>query len=67
MNAEIKITEKKMNFLKKDTVVKTDKMDELKEMGVISDKCNCSIYSMATVAGGILLAVGAVIFSLIAM
>lgn len=67
MNAEIKITEKEMSFFRKDTEKKMDKMDELKEMGVISDKCNCSVYSMVTVAGGILLAVGTVIFSLIAM
>ena len=42
-------------------------MDEMKRLGVVSEKCNCSVYSMATVAGGILLAIGTVIYSLIAM
>ena len=34
------------------------------DMGV-ADGCNCSVYSMATVAGGILLAIGTVIYSVI--
>lgn len=65
MNAEINFTREQMNFnaQKKESV----RMDDLKEMGIVSDKCNCSVYSMATVAGGILLAVGTVIYSLIAM
>ena len=41
--------------------------EEIKEMGVVSENCNCSVYSMITVAGGILLAVGTVIYSLISM
>jgi len=41
--------------------------DQLKEKGIVSENCNCSVYSMITVAGGILLAVGTVIYSLIAM
>ena len=41
--------------------------DENKEMGIVSDNCSCSVYSMLTVAGGILLAIGTVIYSLIVM
>ena len=38
-----------------------------KELGLVSENCNCSIYSMLTVAGGILLAIGTVIYSAIVM
>ena len=41
--------------------------DQLKEQGIVSENCNCSVYSMITVAGGVLLALGTVIYSLIAM
>ena len=37
------------------------------ELGLVSENCNCSIYSMLTVAGGILLAIGTVIYSAIVM
>lgn len=40
--------------------------NENKDMGV-AENCNCSVYSMFTVAGGILLAIGTVIYSIIAM
>ena len=65
MNAEMNFTRNQINFKaqKKESAT----MDDLKEMGIVSDKCNCSVYSMATVAGGILLAIGTVIYSLIAM
>ena len=43
------------------------KRNELKEQGIVSENCNCSAYSMITVAGGILLAIGTVVYSLIAM
>lgn len=43
------------------------KRDENKENGIVSEDCNCSVYSMLTIAGGILLAVGTVVYSLIAM
>ena len=35
------------------------------ENKLVSDDCNCSVYSMLTVAGGLLLAIGTVIYSLI--
>ena len=37
------------------------------ELGLVSENCNCSIYSMITVAGGILLAIGTIIYSAIVM
>jgi hypothetical protein len=37
------------------------------ELGLVSENCNCSVYSMLTVAGGILLAIGTVIYSAIVM
>ena len=54
MNAE-------MNFEKK-TIV-----EENKELGLVSEKCNCSVFSMATVVGGVLMAIGAVVYALITM
>ena len=44
-----------------------NRRDENKELGLVSENCNCSVYSMFTVAGGILLAIGTVIYSIIAM
>ncbi len=41
--------------------------DQLKEKGILSENCNCSVYSMITVVAGVLLAVGTVIYSVIAM
>jgi len=70
MNAQINLTKKEMNrinemnFSKKET---EDVMDEMKKMNVVAEDCNCSVWSMGTVAMGILLAVGAVVYSLIAM
>lgn len=43
------------------------KRNEIKELGLVSENCNCSIYSMITVAGGILLAIGTVVYSFIAL
>lgn len=40
--------------------------EQKKEMGV-AENCNVSVYSLLTFAGGILLAIGAVVYSLIAM
>ena len=42
------------------------KRNEIREEGLVSENCNCSVYSMLTVAGGILLAIGTVIYSVIA-
>lgn len=70
MNAEMKMTEKEMKIFRKDTAEKMKKIDtveEMKKAGVISEDCRCSVYSMATVAVGTLLAIGTVIFSLITM
>lgn len=50
MNAE-------MNFERKSI------MEENKEMGIVSDKCNCSVFSMATVVLGVLMAIGAVVYA----
>ena len=54
MNAE-------MNFERK-TIV-----DETKEQGLVSENCNCSIFTMSTVVCGVLLAVGAVAYALFTM
>ena len=64
MNAQINLTRKEMNFVKKET---GSVMEEMKEMNVVAEDCNCSGYSLATVAAGVLLAIGAVVYSLIAM
>ena len=54
MNAE-------MNFERK-TIV-----DETQEQGLVSENCNCSIFTMSTVVCGVLLAVGAVAYALFTM
>lgn len=41
--------------------------EQLKEKGIVSENCNCSVYSMITVVAGVLLAAGAVVYSLFAM
>lgn len=51
MNAE-------MNFERK-TI-----MEENKEMGIVSENCNCSVFSMATVAAGVLMVIGAVVYAI---
>ncbi len=75
MNAEMNFTRNGMNFTcdpenfecKSDAHQGHAGMDELRKMGVLSDKCNCSVYTMLSVAGGVLFAIGTVIYSLIAM
>ena len=68
MNAEVKINRNEFIFNGEETVnVMEDKMDKMKQMGVVSDKCNCSVYSMATVGTGVLLAIGTIIYSIITM
>ena len=66
MNAQMNFSNIGINYLREESVEKMNGMDKMKEMGVVSEKCNCSGYSMATVAGGVLLAIGTVIYSLIA-
>ena len=61
MNAEMNFD----RFDKYDRVQRIEK-DEAQDMGV-SENCNFSVYSMLTVAGGVLMAIGAVVYSLIAM
>ena len=61
MNAQMNIgtvsdMDMKMNFTN----------EEKKEMG-IAENCNVPVYSLMTVAGGILLAIGTVVYSLIAL
>ena len=64
MNAEMNFTGREINVMGKE---RGNLMEEMKEKKVVSDECNCSVFSMATVAGGVLLAIGTVIYSLIAM
>ena len=35
------------------------------EMGIACDKCNCSVYTMASVIGCVLLCVGIVVYALL--
>ncbi len=72
MNAEMKFTEKRFDFARTEGAEKNAErrnvsMDELREMGVIAEDCHCSLFTMLSVAGGILMAVGTVVYSLIAM
>jgi hypothetical protein len=65
MNAEMKFNRGEFIFDENKTLrAKENIMDEMKQMGVVSEKCNCSVYSMATVASGVLLAIGTIIYSL---
>lgn len=64
MNAEMNFTKGEINLMGKE---RGNVMDEMKEMKVVAENCNCSFYSLATVAGGVLLAIGTVIYSLITM
>lgn len=41
--------------------------NNIEEQRLVAENCNCSVYSLLTVAGGILLAIGTVIYSVIAM
>ena len=67
MNAEMRFTRNEINFFGEERAENMDNMEKMKELGVVSEKCNCSVYSMATVVGGVLLAIGSVIYSLIIM
>ena len=63
MNAEMNF---EMNFARnnreeRENVKKNDNAN------IVAENCNCSVYSMVTVVGGVLMAIGAVIYSLIAM
>ncbi len=72
MNAEMNFNANRISFAKGDRegneCRKASKptMEEMKQMGVISDKCNCSVFTMISVAGGVLFAIGSVVYSLIA-
>lgn len=67
MNAEIRFDSNNVKFSREENAEKMNDMQEMKDMGLVSEKCNCSVYSMVTVAGGVLMAIGTVIYSLIAM
>lgn len=41
--------------------------NQTEETRLVSENCNCSAYSLITVAGGILLAIGTVLYSVITM
>jgi hypothetical protein len=43
----------------------TCNMDEMKEMGVISEKCNCSGFSLSAIGGAILMFAGILIYTLV--
>ena len=57
MNAE-------MNFERKTTVGENE---ENRELGLVSENCNCSVFTMGTVVCGVLLAIGAVVYALFTM
>ena len=63
MNAEMnfEINFARNNREERENVKKNDNAN------IVAENCNCSVYSMVTVAGGVLMAIGAVIYSLIAM
>ncbi len=71
MNAEMKFTENNFNFSRTDRCAKEAgrghgaDMSEMRELGVISEDCSCSVFTMLSVAGGILMAVGTVIYALL--
>ena len=67
MNADIRLGTDNIKFSREETMEKMNDMQEMKDMNLVSEKCNCSVYSMVTVAGGVLMAIGTVIYSLIAM
>ena len=45
--------------------IRVNDMDEMKEMGVISEKCNCSGFSLSAIGGAILMFAGILIYALI--
>ena len=65
MNAEINVDRNADRNSDMNMGMKFSK-EQKKEMG-IAENCNVSMYSLITFAGGFLLAVGAVVYSLIAM
>ncbi len=71
MNAEMKFTAKGFDLAhtekcdKENICVHGVSMDEMREMGVISEDCHCSLFTMISVASGILMAVGTVVYSLL--
>ena len=67
MNADIRLGTDNIKFSRGETMEKMNDMQEMKDMNLVSEKCNCSVYSMVTVAGGVLMAIGTVMYSLIAM
>ena len=60
MNAEMNVNRNEINM----NISFND--EEKKEMG-LAENCNVSAYSLVTIAVGILLAIGTVIYSVIAM
>lgn len=65
MNAQMNIEMNKN--LNNDMDIKMKFNDEEKERMGIAENCNVSVYSMFAFAGGILMAIGTVIYSVIAM
>ncbi len=67
MNAEMNFKRNQINLACEQSECSEDIMSEMQRAGVVSDKCSCSLYSMFAVAGGVLFAIGTVIYSLITM
>ncbi len=73
MNAEMKFTAKGFDFARTQKCEQAEvdergvSMDDMREMGVISEDCHCSMFTLISVAAGILMAVGTVVYSLVAM
>ncbi len=69
MNAEMNFKNNHMNFVGSECEIKKTSrptVEDMKEMGVISDKCDCSVFTMISVAGGVLFAIGSIVYSIIA-
>ncbi len=69
MNAEMKFTRNGLDFTHAQITDGQDErrtsMDDLKQMGVVAEDCECSAFTLWTVAGGVLLAIGTVVYALI--
>ena len=70
MNADLNLDYRRMiNTAERDLDTKeieANDMDDMKEMGIISEKCNCSGFSLSAIGGAILMFAGILIYTLIA-
>lgn len=58
------IRTKEMGRLDAMNTVQTDGMDTM-DMGLVAENCQCSGYTMAAVAGGLLLCLGIIVYALL--